>query len=173
MRAGDPVEAQKTLDRIPADSSEVVAQLLAGFSAKVILSAFTQQDVERATEVVRRTIRKRYAIPARKSTNALTDITSNQRELEALIPDPDWGRRSACTKEDDGLLETAAGRSAVDPRARILCHSCPVRVHCLHDSLDNSSSIVRGGLSGPERAKLWRTIHPEEDGQENDEREIA
>jgi hypothetical protein len=174
MRAGDPAEARKTLERVPYRTSEISAQLLAGFSSRVILSAFTPEDVKLASEDIRKTIRKRYTLPARRATQVVADMSRNERALRLLQPDPDWGDRSVCTKDDDGILETSAGKSAVDPRARMLCYSCPVRIDCLNASLDNSSPVVRGGLSGAERTRLWNIMYPEKVvEEESDEREIA
>ncbi len=173
IKTGDPVEARKTLDKVPINDLEVASQLLAGFSAKVILSSYSQEDVENVAEVIRKTIWKRYAIPALSSKEMVTNTLMNKRGLRGLQPDSDWGSKRICSKEDDGILETRLSKSSVDPRARILCSACPVRLHCLHDSLDSTAMVVRGGLGASERAKLFKILHPRQTKDESDEQKTA
>ncbi len=66
----------------------------------------------------------------------------------------DWTASAACSKTDpDELFVTGAAQN----RAKAVCLSCPVRVECLADALDNRVEFgVWGGMTERERRALLR-----------------
>ncbi len=66
----------------------------------------------------------------------------------------DWTALAACSTSDpDELFVTGAAQN----RAKNVCLSCPVRVACLADALDNRVEFgVWGGMTERERRALLR-----------------
>lgn len=70
------------------------------------------------------------------------------------LQDQSWAALAACAKSspDDLFVQGAAQR-----QARAVCFSCPVRIMCLADALDNRVPFgVWGGLTERERRALLR-----------------
>jgi len=78
-----------------------------------------------------------------------------------------WPRRAACRYTDPDLFfpEGPLSNALIEQmdRARAVCASCPVRLHCLDAELTaerglsaSERSGIRGGLDGPERYALSR-----------------
>lgn len=66
----------------------------------------------------------------------------------------DWAARAACkgTDPDEFFVQGPAQN-----RAKLICHSCPVRIECLADALDNDIEFgVWGGRTARERRALLR-----------------
>lgn len=72
--------------------------------------------------------------------------------------DADWSNRAACRDVDPDELFVAG---ALQHEAKRRCRSCPVRIECLVDALDNRVEWgVWGGLTERERRAFLRA-HPE------------
>jgi len=69
----------------------------------------------------------------------------------------DWAERAACrTSDPEDLFVSGAAQH----RAKRICASCPVRMECLTEALDNGLEFgVWGGLTERERRSLLRR-HP-------------
>lgn len=71
-----------------------------------------------------------------------------------LLVDQTWTAQAACASQnpDDLFVRGAAQR-----QAREVCFSCPVRLECLVDALDNRIQFgVWGGMTERERRALLR-----------------
>ena len=68
--------------------------------------------------------------------------------------DNEWSAKAACrTSEPDQLFVTGADQH----KAKAICSSCPVRVQCLAEALDNRIEWgVWGGLTERERRAVLR-----------------
>jgi WhiB family redox-sensing transcriptional regulator len=66
----------------------------------------------------------------------------------------DWSSRGLCRAGDpDALFVQGAAQNS----AKIVCRTCPVRVECLADALDNRVEFgVWGGMTERERRALLR-----------------
>jgi WhiB family redox-sensing transcriptional regulator len=66
----------------------------------------------------------------------------------------EWSTEAACRNADPDALFV---QGAAQNRAKIICRSCPVRVECLADALDNRVEFgVWGGMTERERRALLR-----------------
>jgi len=66
----------------------------------------------------------------------------------------DWSTEAACRNSDPDALFV---QGAAQNRAKVICRSCPVRVQCLADALDNRVEFgVWGGMTERERRALLR-----------------
>ncbi|MEI2774551.1 MAG: WhiB family transcriptional regulator [Tetrasphaera sp.] len=75
-----------------------------------------------------------------------------------LAPDDtNWAAQGACVSEDPDALFV---RGRAQRQARLVCRSCPVRLQCLADALDNRTEFgVWGGMTERERRALLNQ-HP-------------
>ena len=84
-------------------------------------------------------------------------MASRPAPLTAAIPTPrsgDWPTEAACRNSDPDALFV---QGAAQNRAKVICRSCPVRVACLADALDNRVEFgVWGGMTERERRALLR-----------------
>lgn len=70
------------------------------------------------------------------------------------LSDQSWTTQAACATQDPDELFV---RGAAQRQAREICFSCPVRLECLVDALDNRIQFgVWGGLTERERRALLR-----------------
>ena len=70
------------------------------------------------------------------------------------LVDQSWTARAACATQDPDEL---CVRGAAQRQAREICFSCPVRLECLVDALDNRIQFgVWGGMTERERRALLR-----------------
>ncbi|MDY5152482.1 WhiB family transcriptional regulator, redox-sensing transcriptional regulator [Actinobaculum suis] len=66
----------------------------------------------------------------------------------------DWASHAACAASDPDALFV---RGAAQRQARQICFTCPVRLLCLADALDNNMDFgVWGGMTERERRALLR-----------------
>jgi WhiB family redox-sensing transcriptional regulator len=66
----------------------------------------------------------------------------------------EWAVDAACRNSDPDALFV---QGAAQNRAKVICRSCPVRVACLADALDNRVEFgVWGGMTERERRALLR-----------------
>jgi len=71
--------------------------------------------------------------------------------------DPNWASLGACVADDPDALFV---RGRAQRQARLVCRSCPVRLDCLADALDNRTEFgVWGGMTERERRALLNQ-HP-------------
>jgi hypothetical protein len=139
----------------------------------VLLADYDQIKIQEAAGAIKNSIYKRHAMSAARDTARILDFDATAINLATLPDRPGWGDDVACTPEDDLLLEVGHGKATVDPRARKLCGNCAVRLYCLQNALEDSSSVIRGGLGPSERLRLYRHIHPDEPEGAEDPDEIA
>jgi WhiB family transcriptional regulator, redox-sensing transcriptional regulator len=80
--------------------------------------------------------------------------TGALRSVAGERPSSDWTSRGLCRAGDpDALFVQGAAQNT----AKIVCRSCPVRVQCLADALDNHVEFgVWGGMTERERRALLR-----------------
>lgn len=72
----------------------------------------------------------------------------------SVVIDQSWTAQAACAKQDPDDLFV---RGAAQRQAREVCFSCPVRLECLIDALDNRIQFgVWGGMTERERRALLR-----------------
>lgn len=73
----------------------------------------------------------------------------------AQVNTEDWQSRAACrTLHPDRLFVQGAAQH----QAKIVCHTCPVRVQCLAEALDHRIEFgVWGGMTERERRALLRS----------------
>lgn len=80
----------------------------------------------------------------------------------------DWRKYAACLGEDPELFfpHSYSGGSSEQQiaAAQAVCASCPVRRQCLTDAIRREGAArpncrygIYGGLTGPQRANLWRS----------------
>jgi WhiB family redox-sensing transcriptional regulator len=69
-----------------------------------------------------------------------------------------WQASAACTGENAALFypplrtENKANRLTRERRAKVVCHSCPVRAACLEHAVDSDERYgIWGGLTNKER----------------------
>ncbi|TFV91389.1 WhiB family transcriptional regulator [Blastococcus sp. CT_GayMR16] len=75
--------------------------------------------------------------------------------MTALLRPPDWTRQAACTDHDPALFDADTGPNTA--RARIICASCPVRLRCAHEALDDAiDGGTWGGLTTADRRAIAR-----------------
>ena len=66
----------------------------------------------------------------------------------------DWTTSASCNSGDPDVL---FARGAAQNLAKVVCRSCPVRMECLADALDNRVEYgVWGGMTERERRALLR-----------------
>ena len=66
----------------------------------------------------------------------------------------EWAVEAACRNSDPDALFV---QGAAQNRAKVICRTCPVRVACLADALDNKVEFgVWGGMTERERRALLR-----------------
>lgn len=84
----------------------------------------------------------------------LGEVTRCGEDEVSVKIDESWTARAACAgrEPDDLFVQGAAQR-----QAREVCFSCPVRLECLVDALDNKIEFgVWGGMTERERRALLR-----------------
>jgi WhiB family redox-sensing transcriptional regulator len=76
-------------------------------------------------------------------------------DAPARIGSPaEWSVDAACRNSDPDALFV---QGAAQNRAKVICRSCPVRIACLADALDNRVEFgVWGGMTERERRALLR-----------------
>lgn len=81
--------------------------------------------------------------------------------MALMVDDQTWAVHAACAGVDpDSLFVPGAAQR----QARQVCFSCPVRLDCLADALDSSTTYgVWGGLTERERRALVRAFPNEKD----------
>lgn len=81
-------------------------------------------------------------------------ISRGRENLMNPLLDQSWTANAACAAQDPDELFV---RGAAQRQAREVCFSCPVRLECLIDALDNRIQFgVWGGLTERERRALLR-----------------
>ena len=86
-------------------------------------------------------------IPAQRRTDAGDLRTSTPGTAE-------WAVEAACRNSDPDALFV---QGAAQNRAKVICRTCPVRIACLADALDNKVEFgVWGGMTERERRALLR-----------------
>ncbi|HRJ06729.1 MAG TPA: WhiB family transcriptional regulator [Candidatus Saccharibacteria bacterium] len=169
---GDLVEAVRTSKELHPSERTIIHLLLAGFDKNMIVGRFAEADVHAAVGALRSRVIKRRAAKAAKAKSAILDFPRTAKRLEKLKDNEDWGKYVVCSPDDDLILEPRRGfEGGVDPRARSLCHSCMVRLHCLKDGLDDDTPVIRGGMSHRERKRLVKFISGDETAEENEQTE--
>jgi WhiB family redox-sensing transcriptional regulator len=90
--------------------------------------------------------------------SAQAALIPSPRKAEARASRPvgvaEWAVDAACrTSDPDALFVQGAAQN----QAKVICRSCPVRVACLADALDNKVEFgVWGGMTERERRALLR-----------------
>src|SRR4051794_22346437 len=82
---------------------------------------------------------------------ASTDLTAPSRSGRGPA---EWSVDAACRASDPDALFV---QGAAQNQAKVICRSCPVRIACLADALDNRVEFgVWGGMTERERRALLR-----------------
>lgn len=147
-------DARLALSTLKTEKVRLPHLLLSGFRAPVLLADYEPAAIKKSSETIKSIIYRRHALAGARATTQLQDYDATARGLAALQPRPHWGNDASCSAEDDLLLESVSGNHPVDPRARLLCGSCAVRLYCLQQFIRDDTIVVRGGLGPSERAKL-------------------
>jgi hypothetical protein len=160
---------------LPSADREILRQLAAGINKQELIESFGEQQIFDSVSVLKKQLHGIRVKKARTATKAILNYPKTTRRLKKLETDVSWGSRVACTSEDDHLFIGRQGRSGgADPRARMLCDSCMVRLHCLNDALISEDiNIVRGGMTLTERKTLLDLMEPAEAASVSEEEGVA
>jgi hypothetical protein len=154
---------------LPSADRETLRQLVAGVSKQEMIESFGEQRIFESVSAFKKRLYEIRARRARAATTTILNYPKTARRLKKLEEDSNWGLRVACTPENDDLLVARKGRNGgADPRARMLCDSCMVRLYCLNDALVSGGNIniIRGGMTLAERKTLLDLMEPSEVSEE-------
>lgn len=160
---------------LPSSMREVLRQLVAGISKQELIDNFGEQRIFDSVSILKKRLYETRTKKARAATTRILNYPKTARRLKKLEDDASWGHKVACTPEDDDLFVLRKGRTGgADPRARLLCDSCMVRLHCLNDALVSGDiNIIRGGMTLVERKTLLDLIEPSERATVPEEEVVA